>query len=142
MHHDLTDGTVLIDGTDAVTQRAVRSYQQQLAEWEHQGKNTIHVVGELECDRVEWLEHHDAVGRLAVRFNVFRIISVGDGARHVHNAAGLEGSWDGQSLLVSSLDDAYDELSRFRGSETVILVTGSSVTPMTDLVTTLKGDSA
>ncbi len=142
MHEVLGDGTVVIDGTEAVTQRDVRAFQQQLAEWEHQGKNTIHVVGELDCDATDWLEHHDAVGRLAVRFNVFRIISVGDGARHVHNAAGLEGSWDGQSLLVSSLDDAYDEVSRLRGPQTVVLITGSPVTPMTDLVATVKGDSA
>ncbi len=142
MHEVLDDGTVVIDGTDAVTQRGVRAYQQQLAEWEHQGKNTIHVVGELDCGPTEWLEDHDAVGRLAVRFNVFRIVTVGEGARHVHNAAGLEGSWDGQSLLVSSLADAYDEVSRFRVPQTVILITGSTVTPMTDLVATVKGDSA
>lgn len=138
----LTDGTVLIDGTAAVTQREVRTFQQQLAEWEHRGARTVHVAGELNTTHDSWLDDHDAVGRLAVRFNVHRIVTVGEGARHIHNAAGLEGSWDGESLLVSDVQRAYDEVRPLRGAGTAILVTGSSVTAMSDIVALLKGDSA
>ena len=41
------------------------------------------------------------------------------GARHIHAAAGLEGSWDGESVLVPDLDAAYDLLrERTRGRAT------------------------
>lgn len=142
MESVLNDGTVLIDGTHAITQRDVRAFQQQLAEWEHRGLRTVHIVGELQTAPDAWLDDHDAVGRLAVRFNVNRIITVGNGARHIHNAAGLEGSWDGESLLVSDVEHAYDEVRPLRGEGTVILVTGSTVSAMSDIVATLKGESA
>jgi UDP-N-acetylmuramoyl-tripeptide--D-alanyl-D-alanine ligase len=35
---------------------------------------------------------------------------VGDGARHIPAAAGLEGSWDGESKFVPDIEAAYDVL--------------------------------
>jgi UDP-N-acetylmuramoyl-tripeptide--D-alanyl-D-alanine ligase len=86
-----------------------------LAETTRDRARSVAVLGALdlgdESDPVELREAHDRIGRLVVRLNVDRLIVVGQDARHIHNAAGLEGSWDGESVLVDTLDEAYDLLN-------------------------------
>jgi UDP-N-acetylmuramoyl-tripeptide--D-alanyl-D-alanine ligase len=70
-------------------------------------------------------DEHDRIGRLAVRFNIRKLIVVGHRARHIHNAAGLEGSWDGESVLVADADEAYDVLRDELRPGDVVLVKSS-----------------
>lgn len=70
-------------------------------------------------------EEHDRVGRLVVRLNIDKLIVVGHAARHIHNAAGLEGSWDGESVLADSADVAYDLLREVLLPGDVVLVKSS-----------------
>jgi len=70
-------------------------------------------------------EEHDRIGRLVVRLNVAQLIVVGHDARHIHNAAGLEGSWDGESVLVATADEAYDLLDGQLRDGDVVLVKSS-----------------
>lgn len=70
-------------------------------------------------------EEHDRIGRLIVRLNIDKLIVVGHAARHIHNAAGLEGSWDGESVLVESADVAYDLLREVLQPGDVVLVKSS-----------------
>ncbi len=73
-------------------------------------------------------EEHDRIGRLAVRLNIGQLIVVGRGARHIHNAAGLEGSWDGESILVDDAQQAYDELrDRLLPGDVVLVKASNSV---------------
>ncbi len=73
-------------------------------------------------------EEHDRIGRLAVRLNVSQLVVVGHGARHIHNAAGLEGSWDGESILVADADAAYDVLrDQLRPGDVVLVKASNSV---------------
>ncbi|GAA2355922.1 UDP-N-acetylmuramoyl-tripeptide--D-alanyl-D-alanine ligase [Saccharopolyspora halophila] len=51
-------------------------------------------------------EAHDEIGRLAVRLNIDHLVVVGDGARVMHQAASLEGSWGEESVLVPDIDAA------------------------------------
>jgi UDP-N-acetylmuramoyl-tripeptide--D-alanyl-D-alanine ligase len=59
-------------------------------------------------------DEHDAVGRLAVRLGIDRLVAVGPDARRIHLGASLEGSWNGESVAVPSLEAAahllHDEL--------------------------------
>jgi UDP-N-acetylmuramoyl-tripeptide--D-alanyl-D-alanine ligase len=71
-------------------------------------------------------EEHDRIGRLVVRLNVRKLVVVGHGARHIHNAAGLEGSWDGESVLVADADEAYDLLRDELREGDVVLVKSSN----------------
>ncbi|MBA8823415.1 UDP-N-acetylmuramoyl-tripeptide--D-alanyl-D-alanine ligase [Saccharopolyspora lacisalsi] len=66
------------------------------------------VMGEL-GDTGE--QAHDEIGRLAVRLNIDRLVVVGEQARRMHQAAELEGSFDGESVLV---DDAEQALALLR----------------------------
>jgi len=51
---------------------------------------------------------------------------VGEGARHIHAAAGLEGSWDGESMLVPDQDAAYDVLREQLRPGDIVLVKSSN----------------
>jgi UDP-N-acetylmuramoyl-tripeptide--D-alanyl-D-alanine ligase len=86
---------------------------------------TIAVLGEM-AELGEYSdEEHDRIGRLVVRLNIRKLIVVGHGARHIHNAAGLEGSWDGESVYVESADEAYDLLRDDVGAGDIVLVKSS-----------------
>ena len=88
---------------------------------------SIAVLGEMSELGDAAQEEHDRIGRLVVRLNIGQLIVVGYGARHIHNAAGLEGSWDGESLLVDSADDAYDLLTEnLRPGDTVLVKSSNS----------------
>ncbi|MGV8876174.1 MAG: UDP-N-acetylmuramoyl-tripeptide--D-alanyl-D-alanine ligase [Rhodoglobus sp.] len=71
-------------------------------------------------------EEHDRIGRLIVRLNVQKLIVVGHAARHIHNAAGLEGSWDGESMLVDTVEEAYAVLRDELRSGDIVLVKSSN----------------
>ncbi len=88
-------------------------------------QRSVAVLGEMtELGEVSD-EEHDRIGRLVVRLNIQKLIVVGHGARHIHNAAGLEGSWDGESVLVATADEAYDFLRGELREGDVVLVKSS-----------------
>ena len=69
-------------------------------------RRTWAVIGEMrEISNIS-LEEHDAIGRLAVRLDVSRLIAVGEGARPVHLGAAHEGSWGNESTWVPDADAA------------------------------------
>ncbi len=68
---------------------------------------------------------HDAVGRLAVRLNVHRVLAVGQGARAIHLGASHEGSWDGESQWVPDVASAIDVLRAQLRPDDVVLVKAS-----------------
>ncbi|GAB3406298.1 UDP-N-acetylmuramoyl-tripeptide--D-alanyl-D-alanine ligase [Schumannella luteola] len=90
-----------------------------------EGRRSIAVLGEM-AELGEYAdEEHDRIGRLAVRLDIRQLVVVGQSARHIHNAAGLEGSWDGESILVDDADAAYDVLRGLLRSGDVVLVKSS-----------------
>jgi UDP-N-acetylmuramoyl-tripeptide--D-alanyl-D-alanine ligase len=100
---------------------------------------SIAVLGELDVPATEANDEHDRIGRLVVRLNVAKLIVVGHAARHIHNAAGLEGSWDGESELVATADEAYDLLREDLGQEDIVLVKSSASAGLGTLVHRLAG---
>jgi UDP-N-acetylmuramoyl-tripeptide--D-alanyl-D-alanine ligase len=89
------------------------------------GQRSVAVLGEM-AELGEFAqEEHDRIGRLIVRLNVGKLVVVGNGARHIHLAAGLEGSWDGESVFVPDLDAAYDLLREELRAGDVVLVKSS-----------------
>jgi UDP-N-acetylmuramoyl-tripeptide--D-alanyl-D-alanine ligase len=86
---------------------------------------SIAVLGEM-AELGEYAqEEHDRIGRLVVRLNISQLLVVGDRARHIHAAAGLEGSWDGESVFVADADAAYDLLRGELRAGDVVLVKSS-----------------
>ena len=87
-------------------------------------------------------EEHDRIGRLIVRLNVQKLIVVGHAARHIHNAAGLEGSWDGESVLVDSVEEAYAVLREELREGDVVLVKSSNSAGLRHLGDRIAGVNA
>ena len=87
-------------------------------------------------------EEHDRIGRLIVRLNVQKLIVVGHAARHIHNAAGLEGSWDGESVLVDSVEEAYAVLREELQEGDVVLVKSSNSAGLRHLGDRIAGITA
>nr|WP_233552573.1 UDP-N-acetylmuramoyl-tripeptide--D-alanyl-D-alanine ligase [Jiangella rhizosphaerae] len=89
------------------------------------GGRTWAVLGEMRELGESSVAEHDAIGRLAVRLNVSRLVAVGDGARAIHQGASLEGSWDGESEWVPDVDAAFDLLRAELRPGDVVLVKSS-----------------
>ena len=53
---------------------------------------------------------HDAIGRLAVRLNISRLVVVGEVARPMASGAQHEGSWGEEAVWVPDADAAHDLL--------------------------------
>ncbi len=88
-------------------------------------QRSVAVLGEMAELGEFAFEEHDRIGRLIVRLNIHKLVVVGQAARHIHLAAGLEGSWDGESVLVDDIDAAYDLLREELRDGDVVLVKSS-----------------
>ena len=68
----------------------------------HFGRRSWAVLGEMGELGPESVVEHDAIGRLAVRLDVSKLIVVGTGrtSRAMHQGAVMEGSWGDESVVV------------------------------------------
>jgi UDP-N-acetylmuramoyl-tripeptide--D-alanyl-D-alanine ligase len=55
---------------------------------------------------------HDAIGRLAVRLNISRLVVVGEVARPMASGAQHEGSWGDEAMWVPDADAAQELLDQ------------------------------
>ena len=117
--------TVINDGYNASPDSTAAALK-TLAQIIGPDQRSIAVLGEMNALGEYADEEHDRIGRLVVRLNIHQLIVVGHGARHIHNAAGLEGSWDGESVLVDTMDEAYDLLRDELRPGDVVLVKSSN----------------
>lgn len=125
------DGVTLVNDAYNANPDSMRAALQTLAtlgESAPEGR-TWAVLGEmLELGAASSAEH-EALGRLAVRLEVSRLVVVGEGARPIHRgavaAAGADPSTPStgeEIVFVSDADDAFDLLSaRLRPGDVVLL---------------------
>ena len=83
---------------------------------------------------------HDALGRLAVRLNVSRLVAVGPQARLIHAGAALEGSWANESVAVPDAAAALALLRAELEPGDVVLVKASRAAGLERLATALLAD--
>ena len=97
-----------------------------LAQVTGERQRSVAVLGEM-ADLGEFSDdEHDRIGRLVVRLNIGKLVVVGTRARHIHVAATLEGSWNGESVLVDTPEQAYDLLCDELRDGDVVLVKSSN----------------
>ena len=119
------DGIVVINDAYNASPDSTAAALKTLAQIVTPGQRSVAVLGEM-AELGEYAhEEHDRLGRLAVRLNIGKLVVVGERARHIHLAAGLEGSWDGESVLVTDVDAAYDLLREELRPGDVVLVKSS-----------------
>ncbi|MBW8872605.1 MAG: UDP-N-acetylmuramoyl-tripeptide--D-alanyl-D-alanine ligase [Leifsonia sp.] len=119
------NGVIVINDAYNASPDSTAAAMKTLAQILQPGQRSVAVLGEMaELGEVAQ-EEHDRLGRLAVRLNIGKLVVVGERARHIHLAAGLEGSWDGESVLVADVDAAYDLLREELRAGDVVLVKSS-----------------
>lgn len=119
-------GAVVINDAREATRDSMASSLKALALLTTGGLRSVAVLGAVDSSPADVLDDHDSIGRLVVRLNIKKLVVVGYAARHIQVAAGLEGSWDGESVLVHTPEEAYDLLSEDLGDGDVVLVKSSS----------------
>lgn len=119
-------GVTIINDAYNASPDSMAAALKTLAELTRVSGRSVAVLGEMSELGDHSDDEHDRLGRLAVRLNIRQLVVVGHGARHIHNAAGLEGSWDGESVLVDTMDEAYDLLRGELRAGDVVLVKSSN----------------
>lgn len=89
------------------------------------GRRTWAVLGEMRELGDETVAEHDAIGRLAVRLDISRLVCVGEGTRVMHLGASNEGSWGEESVHVPDVDAAIALLTEQVRPDDVVLVKAS-----------------
>ncbi len=119
------DGITVINDAYNASPDSTAAALKTLAQILEPGQRSVAVLGEM-AELGEYAEEeHDRIGRLVVRLNIGQLVVVGEGARQIHNAAALEGSWDGESVFVPDLDAAYHLLREQLRAGDVVLVKSS-----------------
>jgi UDP-N-acetylmuramoyl-tripeptide--D-alanyl-D-alanine ligase len=89
------------------------------------GRRTWAVLGEMRELGDDAMVEHDAIGRLAVRLDISRLVCVGEGTRVMHLGASNEGSWGEESIHVPDVDAAIALLAEQVRPDDVVLVKAS-----------------
>ena len=90
------------------------------------GSRTVAVLGAMSELGDSSIEEHDRLGLLAVRLGIDQLVVVGREARALHLGAIAQGSWDGESIFVESMDEAYELLVRETRPGDLVLVKSSN----------------
>ncbi len=124
---DRSDGVSVVNDAYNANPESMRAALRTLAELGGSGvRRTWAVLGEmLELGDDSVLEH-DAVGRVAVRLNISRLLVVGAGARAMHVGAVMEGSWGNESMFVPDAEAAYEVLAAELAPGDVVLFKSSN----------------
>lgn len=133
------DGVTVLDDSYNANPESMRAALKALVALAGRTRRSVAVLGEMrelgEASRGE----HDAVGRLAVRFNVGLLIVVGEGAKPIHSAAEHEGSWGEEAAFVPDLEAAQALLADELRPGDVVLVKASNGAGLYHLADRLTG---
>ena len=121
-----TDGITVINDAYNASPDSTRAALQTLAQLGRQtGRRTVAIIGEMAELGKYSVEEHDALGRLAVRLNLDRLVAVGNGAKQVHMGACLEGSYNGESQFFESITEAESAIRGMLEPGDIVLVKSS-----------------
>jgi UDP-N-acetylmuramoyl-tripeptide--D-alanyl-D-alanine ligase len=137
------DGVVVINDAYNANPESVRAALKTLAAiGRARPARTVAVLGEMAELGADAAVEHDAIGRLAVRLDISRLIAVGAAARPMAHGAALEGSWDGESTWVADSDAALILLQHELRPGDVVLVKASRAASLERVAIALGDTSA
>jgi UDP-N-acetylmuramoyl-tripeptide--D-alanyl-D-alanine ligase len=128
--HERADGVTIVNDAYNANPDSMRAALKALADMGH-GRRTWAVLGEMLELGPESVTEHDALGRLAVRLGISRLVAVGQGTQPINDGArdeGLSGSSgpsNGESTWVPDTDAAYELLRQHLAPGDVVLVKSS-----------------
>jgi len=122
--HERADGVTIINDAYNANPDSMRAALKALAVM-GEGRRTWAVLGEMRELGPGSATDHEALGRLAVRLNVSRVVAVGDGTQPIDLGVRREGSGGGESSWVPDTDAAYELLRQQLVPGDVVLVKSS-----------------
>jgi UDP-N-acetylmuramoyl-tripeptide--D-alanyl-D-alanine ligase len=136
------DGVVVIDDAYNANPESVRAALNALAALvrARPGARAWAVLGTMLELGERSDEEHDAIGRLAVRLGVDRLVAVGEGASRIHAGARLEGSWGEESVMVADPEAALALLRAELRPGDVVLVKASNAIDLSRIAKALLED--
>ncbi len=105
-----------------------------------QGSRTWAVLGEMRELGELSVPEHDAIGRLAVRLDISRLVCVGPGTKVMHLAASNEGSWGEESTWVPDAASAMELLDAEVQPGDVVLIKASRAIGLEAVAAHLLGE--
>lgn len=127
---DRPDGVTVINDAYNANPESMRAALRTLAELGHgddgHGRRTWAVLGTMLELGEDSIHEHDALGRVAVRLNISRLVVVGAEARAMHVGAVMEGSWGDESVFVPDAEAAFALLEQELRPGDVVLVKSSN----------------
>ncbi|MFI9272444.1 UDP-N-acetylmuramoyl-tripeptide--D-alanyl-D-alanine ligase [Kitasatospora sp. NPDC052896] len=126
------DGVTIVNDAYNANPESMRAALRALATMGGRGperRRTWAVLGEMRELGEESLDEHDAIGRLAVRLDVTKLVAVGGReAACMELGARNEGSWGEESVLVSDAEAAVELLrGQLRPGDVVLVKASRSV---------------
>jgi UDP-N-acetylmuramoyl-tripeptide--D-alanyl-D-alanine ligase len=124
--HERADGVTVIDDAYNANPDSMQAALETLAAigGGRPGARTVAVLGEMRELGASAQEEHEAVGRLAARLEIHRLLVVGEAARPIHLAASEEAA--NLSVLVADSVEAADWLQRELRPGDVVLFKASN----------------
>jgi len=119
------EGVTVINDAYNASPDSMAAALRTLAQVVRPGERSVAVLGEMAELGEFSTEEHDRIGRLVVRLGIGQLVVVGPGAAPIHQAATLEGSWDGESVYIEDVDDAVRALQEMVRPGDVVLVKSS-----------------
>lgn len=128
--HTRSDGVTVIDDAYNANPDSVRAALKALVTMARSGdtpRRTFAILGEMAELGDNAVVEHDAIGRLAVRLDVTRIVAVGGGraVRGLYQGAIMEGSWGEEASHVPDADAAVALLREELQPGDIVLVKAS-----------------
>lgn len=121
------NGITVIDDSYNANPESMRAALKTLAQLgsREPRRRTWAILGEMRELGDYSLDSHDAIGRLAVRLDISRLICVGTATKVMHLAASNEGSWGKESAWVSDIDEVMTLLANELKPGDIVLVKAS-----------------
>ncbi|WP_406287403.1 UDP-N-acetylmuramoyl-tripeptide--D-alanyl-D-alanine ligase [Embleya sp. NBC_00896] len=139
-HRD--DGVTVVNDAYNANPESMRAALKALAAMAG-GNRTFAVLGEMRELGEASLVEHDAIGRLAVRLNIHRLVAVGGReAAWIDMGAKNEGSWGEESVLVPDVEAAVELLRGELAPGDVVLVKASRGAALERVADALLADDA
>ncbi|MFI6843406.1 UDP-N-acetylmuramoyl-tripeptide--D-alanyl-D-alanine ligase [Kitasatospora sp. NBC_00085] len=143
---DRADGVTVVNDAYNANPDSMRAALRALVSMGGRGperRRTWAVLGEMRELGEESLAEHDAIGRLAVRLDVTKLVAVGGReAACMELGARNEGSWGEESVLVSDADAAVELLRSQLLPGDVVLVKASRSVGLEKVAEALLADGA
>ncbi|PYC87772.1 UDP-N-acetylmuramoyl-tripeptide--D-alanyl-D-alanine ligase [Streptomyces tateyamensis] len=143
---DRADGVTVVNDAYNANPESMRAALRALVSIGGRGserRRTWAVLGEMRELGEESLAEHDAIGRLAVRLDVTKLVAVGGReAACMELGARNEGSWGEESVLVSDADAAVELLRGQLRPGDVVLVKASRSVGLEKVAEALLADGA